>query len=65
MTTIKQTQVLYLHPSTKKRILEHLAEIEYVMWQIKLLLEKEGERKRIKRKIQSIKKKLDKTVKNS
>lgn len=33
-----------LHPSTKKRIQEHLSEIEYVLWQIELLLEKAKER---------------------
>ncbi len=56
-------EFLDLHPSTKRRIKEHLSEIEYVIWQIKMLLEKAKERKRIEIKMKKIKKHFDKKLK--
>ena len=55
---LKEPENLDLHPSTKKRIKEHLSEIEYVLWQIELLVTKAEEREKVKRKGVKIKKLL-------
>lgn len=53
-------EIINLHPSTKRRILEHLWEIEYVMLQIRVLLERAEEREKTKRTLKKVEQKIHK-----